>query len=94
MDKNLRRFFLLVGLCIAGLYIAYLFQQIPLINTNEQIAQMEMQIRELQAENEKLEIELARYTGLEHIDAQAAKIGLIRPQNVRFILKNDLTGGI
>jgi cell division protein FtsL len=90
MDNKIRRFFLLAGLILAGLYIVYLCKQIPIMNANEQMRQLEGQIRELQQENERLEIELARYTGLEHIDAQAVRLGMIRPQNVRFILKNDI----
>ena len=93
MNKTPPRLFLLIGIGLVGLYALYLFQQIPLLSTNDQIARLEIQIRDLQHENEKLEIELARYTGLEHIDAEAAKLGLIRPQQVRFILQNDLSGG-
>ena len=93
MNKTPLRFFLLVGFILVGLYAVYLFQQIPLMHTNEQITKLEIQIRDLRYENEKLEIELTRYTGLEHIDAEAAKLGLIRPQQVRFILQNDLSGG-
>ena len=90
MDKKIRRLVLLTGLIIATLYIVYLCKQIPIMNINDQIRQLENQIRELQHENERLEIELARYTGLEYIDEQASRLGMIRPQNVRFILKNDL----
>ena len=64
------------------------------MHANEQIRQLEEQIRELQQANDRLEIELARHTGLEHIDAQAGRIGMIRPQNVRFILKTDIAGEV
>jgi cell division protein FtsL len=87
-EQNLNRLLIFLAVVWVGLSAALLYKQIPLLKLHKQLAVLENQIQQLQSENELLQIELARHTGLEYLDAQAARLGLIRPANIRFIQKN------
>ncbi|GBR72606.1 hypothetical protein NO1_0113 [Candidatus Termititenax aidoneus] len=86
--QNLNRLLILLAAVLVCLSAALLYKQIPLLQLHKQLTALENQIQQLQYENELLQIELARHTGLEYLDAQAARLGLIRPANIRFIQKN------
>jgi cell division protein FtsL len=87
-EQNLNRLLILLAAIFVCLSAALLYKQIPLLKLHQQLGALENQIQQLQSENELLQIELARHTGLEYLDAQAARLGLIRPANIRFIQKN------
>ncbi|MDR2431512.1 MAG: septum formation initiator family protein [Candidatus Margulisbacteria bacterium] len=87
-DKTLAKIILTAITVSVLLAVLFLVRQIHVMNTNNQIVELEAEIRALNYEHEKLEIELARYTGLEYLDTQAVRLGMIRPRNVRFILKS------
>ncbi|MDR1324095.1 MAG: septum formation initiator family protein [Candidatus Margulisbacteria bacterium] len=87
-EQNLNRLLILLAAVWVGLSASLLYKQIPLLKLHQQLGALENQIQQLQYENELLQIELARHTGLEYLDAQAARLGLIRPANIRFIQKN------
>ncbi|MDR1997575.1 MAG: septum formation initiator family protein [Candidatus Margulisbacteria bacterium] len=89
-DKALHKTIAIVLGLAAVLAVLLLIRQTRIMHINNQITLLEEQIRALQYENEKLEIELSRYTGLQHIDTQAARLQMIRPRKVRFIQKNKL----
>jgi cell division protein FtsL len=89
-ERNLNRLLVLLAALFVCLSAALLHKQIPLLKLQKQVAALENQIQQLQRENELLQIELARHTGLEYLDAQAARLGLIRPRQIRFIQKNKL----
>ena len=87
-EQTLNRLLILLAAVWVCLSAALLYKQIPLLQLHKQLAALENQIQQLQYENEQLQIELARHTGLEYLDAQATRLGLIRPANMRFIQKN------
>ncbi|GBR76526.1 hypothetical protein NO2_1059 [Candidatus Termititenax persephonae] len=86
--KDWGRILLAGGLIFFALSALALFHRIPQRRLTTRIAALEKQIQALQYENEKLQIALARQTGLEYLDAQAARLGLIRPTRIRFIQKS------
>ena len=87
-EQNLNRLLVLLAALFVCLSAALLYKQIPLLKLQRQLTVLENQIQQLQYENEQLQIELARHTGLEYLDAQAARLGLLRPAKIRFIQKN------
>ncbi|MDR1453072.1 MAG: septum formation initiator family protein [Candidatus Margulisbacteria bacterium] len=89
-EQNLNRLLVLLAAVFVCLSAALLHKQIPLLKLQQQVTALENQVQLLQYENERLQIELARHTGLEYLDAQAARLGLSRPRQIRFIQKTSL----
>jgi len=90
-DKTLTQIIVITIVAAVVLSALFLLRQIKVMDINNKIATLEDSIRKLQYENEKMEIELARYTGLEYIDTQATnRLKMIRPAKVHFVLQNTL----
>lgn len=88
-DKTLSRIIAVTIIAVVFLSVLFLFRHIKIMDIQQKTAALEESIRLLQYENEKLEIELARYTGLEYIDTQATeRLKMIRPAKVRYVLQN------
>ena len=88
--KDWGRILLFGGILFLVLSSLSLINRIPQHRLNAKITALEKQIQVLQYEHEKLQIELAKQTGLEYIDAQAERLGLIRPTQIRFIQRNKI----
>jgi len=89
-DKTLTKIIVITIIAAVVLSALFLLRQIKVMDIQNKTAALEESIRKLQYENEKLEIELARYTGLEYIDTQAThRLKMIRPAKVHFVLQNN-----
>ena len=86
-------FNLIAFVFLLAILTAYLVQHIYVMNVNFKMQAQETKLKELQHENEKLQIKLANHVSLENIDNLAInKLGMQRPQEIEYVIfsKNDL----
>jgi cell division protein FtsL len=79
-------YFFFVFFFVTALIILYLWQDAALLQLNLQLAKIEEQIAEIEAENRRLEFQVQQAFSLERISTFARhRLRMVEPTNIRYI---------
>lgn len=85
---NALSFFRITALFLLAVifFVSYLAFHINVMQQANDLHELEKDLKQIRRENERLQIELAKYTSMEHIDAAAVyKVKMCRPAQIHYV---------